>query len=75
MKEQLIIFLRKKANLVETIKITLLIAGIITGIIRDIQAPADNNLFQLHKKYQNESNIPQFNSSITTLHLKNDFLA
>jgi len=74
MKEQLIIFFRKESNFVETIKVSILIGGIIIGIIRDIKAPEENNLYQLHKKYQNESNMPHFNSSITTLHLKNDLL-
>ncbi len=75
MKEQLIKYFLKKANVImEPVKVTVLIGGIVTGIIRDIKAPEENNLFEMHKKYHNETNLPQFNSSTTILFLKNDFL-
>jgi len=74
MKEQLIKFILKKTNIIEAVKVTVLIGGIVTGIIRDIKAPEDNILFEMHKKYQNETNIPLSSTSTNTLYLKNDFL-
>ncbi len=48
-------FGRKYKNTVETVKLTVLIIGIITGIARDITSATSREFYLLHEQYQNSS--------------------
>lgn len=64
MKKRLIKIFRTKSNLIETIKITVLIAGITFGIARDFSSSDGNNTFEFYQKYQREFRNPVVNISI-----------
>ena len=48
-------FGEKHKNTVETVKLTILIIGIISGIVRDITSATSREFYLLHEQYQNSS--------------------
>ncbi len=47
----LAIYFKKSKNIIEATKVAVLVSGIIFGIVRDIQAPDGDSLFELNQKY------------------------
>ena len=63
MNKQLIKIFRKKSNVIETIKIIVLIAGITFGVVRDFTSSNGDNTFEFYQKYQREFRAPVVNIS------------
>ena len=62
----LIVYFTKSNNIIEAIKLTVLVSGIIFGIVRDIQAPDSDSLFELNQKYMANSG-PDFVKNLISL--------
>ena len=62
----LIVYFRKSNNIIEAIKVTILVSGIIFGIVRDFQAPHGNSLFEINQKYMVNSG-PNFVKNLISL--------
>jgi hypothetical protein len=61
---QFIKYIKRGSNMIEAVKLTVLVGGIVFGVIRDLHSPESNSFYyNIHQSYQKTSHIiTSFNS-------------